>query len=432
MYCVNASLMEAVEAARETEASLREYLALFLTRFGQAEENIHSFIPEQNLKRRILIEAEALMKKFPQLIDRPPLFGVPVGIKDLLHADGFLTRAGSNLPPELLTGEEASIVAKLRSLGGIIAGKTVTEQFAYSGPIPTRNPNNLNHTPGGSSAGSAASVAAGICPLAIGTQTMQSIIAPASFCGVVGYKISYGRIPIDGVILLSPSFDSIGLFTQDMDSMDLAASLVVPDWKPYHSDRKPVLGIPNGIYMSLMDPRVKKTFQDQIEGLQKCGYTVRYADMPWEDSFIAGDAMLRFVQGEMARVHNNWFDRYADLYGAQVHRAIIIGREIDDKELDQYRSGQQEIRNNLEDLKRVEGIDLWVSPAQGGTAPKYGERTGWPGMTAIWSYAGCPSISIPGAAIDGLPLGFQCIGSYGKDEELLYWSKQISLELGAG
>lgn len=393
------------------------------------ESHIQSFVPEVNFNHRIVYEAENLMKKFPLLENRPPLFGIPVGIKDLLHAEGLLTRAGSNLPPDQVTGKEGSIITRLRSLGAVIAGKTVTEEFAYAGPIPTRNPHNINHTSGGSSAGSAASVAAGICPLAIGTQTLRSVIAPASFCGIVGFKPSYGRVSLDGVILLSPSFDSIGFFTQDIFSMEFAAEQLIPDWKPYESDRKPVLGIPNGIYMNLMFDDVKNTFHDQIRTLEKCGYVVRHVDMPWEDSFIAGDAMLRFVQGEMAQVHAAWFDKYAECYGPSVHQGIVSGQKIDDAELERYRQGQMTLRESIEEIKRREGIDIWVSPAQGGIAPKLGVVTGWGGMTAVWSYAGCPAISIPSANINKMPLGFQCIGSYGRDEELLYWSKQISLHL---
>jgi Asp-tRNA(Asn)/Glu-tRNA(Gln) amidotransferase A subunit family amidase len=171
-----------------------------LERINQVETHIRAFVLEDNVNHRIVYEAENLIKKYPHLENRPPLFGIPVGIKDLIHSEGLSTRAGSNLPPEQLTGKEGSFVTRLRSLGALIAGKTVTEEFAYAGPIPTRNPHNINYSPGGSSAGSATSVPAGICPLAIGTQTLRSVIAPASFCGIVGFKPSYGRILLDGVI----------------------------------------------------------------------------------------------------------------------------------------------------------------------------------------------------------------------------------------
>lgn len=374
-------------------------------------------------------DADLLSDKFPTHEKRPPFFGVPIAIKDLIHVDGFPTRAGSELPSSVLTAREGSLTSKLRSLGALFAGKTVTEEFAYHSVTPTRNPHNLAHTPGGSSAGSAASVAAGICPLAVGTQTLRSVIGPASFCGVVGFKPSYQRVALDGVIRLSPSFDTIGFFTQDLDSMQLASSHLLPDWRPFSSDKKPVLGVPNGVYMSFMSDEVRLAFEHQLQSLNKAGYTIRHVDMPWDDAFLAGDAMIRMVQGEMAQVHEAWFKQYEHLYGPSVKAAIQTGQAVPLEELEQYRAGQLKLRADLEQTKRNYCIDVWISPSQGGVAPKGFERTGWSGMTAIWSYAGLPTISVPFTKIDGLPLGLQCIGCFGEDEALLFWTKGIEQSL---
>src|SRR6185436_18009180 len=152
-------------------------------------------------------------------------------------------------PSDLLQGEEAKSVTRLKEAGALIFGKTVTTEFAYFSPGPTRNPHNPEHTPGGSSSGSAAAVAAGFCHLALGTQTIGSIIRPASFCGVVGLKPTYDRISRDGVIPLSPSLDHIGLFTPDVDSAIDAARSLYRDWdEPNEVLRKPILGIPDGPY----------------------------------------------------------------------------------------------------------------------------------------------------------------------------------------
>ncbi len=136
---------------------------------------------------------------------------------------GFATQAGATVPPASFAGEEAISVRRLRDAGGVIAGKTVTTEFAYFEPGPTHNPHNLAHTPGGSSSGSAAAVAAGLCPLAFGTQTIGSVIRPAAFCGVVGYKPTIHRIPSAGLVYFSRTFDHVGLFTQDVAGMALAA-----------------------------------------------------------------------------------------------------------------------------------------------------------------------------------------------------------------
>ncbi|WP_054939921.1 amidase [Paenibacillus ihuae] len=430
MQLARASLAEMLSNGVEPEVSIAKAITHYLERFAELEPQIHAFVPEEQLELRLKREKEQLLASIAAAPDKPALWGIPVGIKDLIHVEGLPTHAGSHLPAEALTGKEGPLVTRLRLLGAVIAGKTVTEEFAYQGPISTLNPHDTAHTPGGSSAGSAAAVAAGICPLAVGTQTLRSVLAPASFCGVFGFKASYGRIPMDGVIQLSPSFDAIGLFTQDLRSMEVAAELLIPGWTPRQVSRKPVLGIPQGVYMQLMSDEVKAVFLAQIESLGKLGYQVKHVEMPWQDELIYGDAMLRFIEGEMARGHADLFEQYAGYYGEPVKDGIARGKQVTDAELETYRRMQLELRQNLEILMEEEGIDLWVSPAQGGTAPKLEEnRTGWAGMTAVWGFAGCPALSIPAASIDNLPLGFQCVGSYGGDEWLLAWSREMALDL---
>ncbi|WP_211749221.1 amidase [Paenibacillus sp. Marseille-Q4541] len=409
------------------KVSLTDCLTNLYERYTTVEPYVKAFIHEDDLNTRLKSDYNILLEKFPD--EKPAFFGIPFAIKDLIHVDGFPTRAGSMLPVNALTTKEGSFITNLRSMGAIFAGKTITEEFAYHSIIPTRNPHNIEHTAGGSSAGSAASVASGICPIAVGTQTLRSVIAPASFCGVVGFKPSYARIPSDGVILLSPSFDTIGFFTQDIKSMIYACSHLVPNWQSFHSDKRPILGVPNGIFMNLMFDDVRRAFENQLKTLEKKGYTIHFVDMPWDEQLVSGDAMIRMVQGEMAQVHENWFRQYEHLYGSSVKTAIKNGQAIPLEELEQLRNGQINLRIDLEKTKIKNGIDLWVTPAQGGVAPKGFEKTGWAGMTAVWSYAGLPTISLPLIKIDGMPLGFQCVGSHGNDEALLFWTKEIERDL---
>jgi Asp-tRNA(Asn)/Glu-tRNA(Gln) amidotransferase A subunit family amidase len=167
-------------------------------RLDTVEDDVRAFRPETGRRTRLSREAAALAARHDDSAVRPLLFGVPVGIKDIFHVDGFTTRAGSSVPAGAITGSEAAAVERLRAAGALPLGKTHTAEFAYYAPPPTRNPNDLAHTPGGSSSGSAAAVAAGECPLALGTQTIGSVVRPAAFCGVVGFKPSYDRIPRDG------------------------------------------------------------------------------------------------------------------------------------------------------------------------------------------------------------------------------------------
>jgi len=222
---------------------------------------VRAFLPEEGRFERLRREEEALQVRWPNRTDpsdpsdpsdskhRPPLFGVPVGVKDIFHVEGFPTGGGSRLPPEALRGPEAACVKTLKEAGALILGKTVSTEFAYFAPGPTRNPWNPEHTPGGSSSGSAAAVGAGLCSLALGTQTIGSILRPAAFCGVVGFKPSYERISRDGVIPLAPSLDHVGFFTPDVAGAERAAAVLCRDWRPAKPGRKPRLGVPEGPYL---------------------------------------------------------------------------------------------------------------------------------------------------------------------------------------
>ena len=218
--------------------------------FNACEPQVLAFMPEEARFDRLRREARQLLDRYPQPDRRPPLFGVLVGVKDIFRVDGFPTRAGSRLPCELFEGEEAASVTRLKQAGALILGKTVSTEFAYFAPGPTRNPRNLQHTPGGSSSGSAAAVASGLCPLALGTQTIGSIIRPAAFCGVVGYKPSYDRVSRSGVIPLSPSLDHVGLFAVNVADVARGARVLISNWRLEIEDRHPILGIPEGPYLN--------------------------------------------------------------------------------------------------------------------------------------------------------------------------------------
>src|SRR5258706_4039005 len=199
-----------IESLRTGELTLPECPWQADTRITEREPSVLSFIPEEERFVRLHKEADALLFTYPDIVNRPPLYGMLAGVKDIFHVDGFTTQAGSHLPFEIFQGNEAESVTKLKNAGALILGKTVTTEFAYFSPGPTRNPHHSEHTPGGSSSGSAAAVAAGFCQLALGTQTIGSIIRPAAFCGVVGVKPTYERISRACVIPLSPMLELLG------------------------------------------------------------------------------------------------------------------------------------------------------------------------------------------------------------------------------
>lgn len=430
-----APLSETAAALRTGELDLFAYITEMCHRVDAIEPRVEALLPEAVRHVRLQREARRLRARFPNPADRPPLYGVLVGVKDIFRVDGFLTRAGSQLPPTALAGPEATCVTALRDAGALILGKTVTTEFAYFEPGPTRNPHNLSHTPGGSSSGSAAAVAAGLCPLALGTQTIGSVIRPAAFCGIVGFKPSYGRIPLDGLILFSESADHIGLFTQDVAGMELAASVVCLNWQPlptsHHASRRPVLGVPEGPYLTQASPEALSAFEIQLAQLEQAGYVVRTVGM-FEEIELINRRHRRMIAAEMAQVHAEWFRQYESLYRPRTAEIIRDGQTVSAEELAAARAGRGLLRDELHARMRHAGIDLWVSPAAPGPAPEGIHATGDPVMNLPWTYAGLPAITLPaGRAENGLPLGLQCVAPYMADEQLLSWAVPIAEVLGS-
>lgn len=305
-----------------------------------------------------------------------------VGVKDLFRVDGMPTRAGSRLPAELFEGPEARVVGDLRRAGATIVGKTAMDEFAYCEPPATRNPCDLRRTPGGSSGGSAAAVASGMCQIAVGSQTLKSVIVPASFCGVIGYVPTYGRVPFDGVPL-SPSFDTVGFLAADLKVLQAVTSRVVPKWRDTGRTDTPVLGVP-----------------------------ARWGS--------ATCCMARW------RVHAGWFARFADSYRPRTLRAVERGRAVSDGRVAECREAQEVFRRMLHESADHFGVDAWICPSSGSVAPLGYEDTGDSWMTAFWSFAGWPSISLP--VFDGeggLPHGLQVVAPAGRDEELLSWAAAL-------
>lgn len=421
-----------VNALRSGELSLFAYLDHLEQAFQELEPAVQAFIPEENRFERLRQEAAVLLEKYPQLINRPPLFGVPVGIKDIFHVDGFSTQAGSRLPQEVLQGRQSQAVTILRESGAFILGKTVTTEFAYFAPGPTRNPNNLDHTPGGSSSGSAAAVAAGLCPVALGTQTIGSVIRPAAYCGVVGYKPSYDRISRAGVIPLSPSLDHIGVFTADVPGADLVASLLCPDWQFIVTHKKPVLGIPDGPYLDNVSAEGLADFQATCEKLKQAGYRVKSA--PVMENFDQIKARHQLVlAAEAAQVHAEWYDRHSDLYDAKTAGLIERGHEVAIGQLTEALAGRRDLRRTFTDQMEKHGLDLWIAPSAPGPAPEGIDSTGDPILNLPWTQSGLPSVNLPtGKSEQHLPLGLQVVGRWYEDEKLLDWTADLEIILSKG
>ncbi|MCW5876105.1 MAG: amidase [Anaerolineales bacterium] len=409
----------------EREATLSMHLAALEADFPQKNARLHAYLEEPERFERLRRAAAGIDAGEPG-----PLRGQLLAVKDIFHVDGLPTRAGSRLPIRELAGREASSVTKLKEAGMLVVGKSVTTEFAYFAPGPARNPHNPAHTPGGSSSGSAAAVAAGLADLALGTQTIGSILRPASFCGVAGFKPSHGRIPADGVIPLAPSFDHVGLFGRSAAAITPAAALLCSDWaNASASDQKPVLAVANGEYLRQADEEMLARFEEEVAKLQRAGYWVRRLD-PFGDLGAIRQRHQLVLAAEATATHAGWFREHSHLYHPRTVALIREGRAIAHRALENARAAALNLRHTLSTQMRIHAIDLWLTPGAPGAAPAGLLNTGDPIMSLPWTQAGLPSLGLPaGKNAAGLPLGIQLVADFGGDESLLAWGADIEAAL---
>lgn len=387
------------------------------------DARLHAFVAEPGRADRLRAAATELRRRWPDPGDRPDLFAIPVAVKDVIHVAGLPTRAGSRLPAEELSGEQAPVITSLLDAGAVVAGKTVTAEFAFMAPNETRNPHHLAHTPGGSSSGSAAAVAAGLVPAALGTQTIGSVIRPAAFCGVLGFKPSYGRISAEGMIPNAPTFDTIGFLAAEPDRLRRLAAATCTGWTPVGDPALPTLptlAVPVGPYLDQAEPEARAAFDRQLDTLRAAGYRVR-------ELAVLGDiaetnrrnAVINLY--ELARSHDAWFDRYAERYRPQTAAGIREGRMIAPDDHARALRDRERFATRLAGL--LGEVDAFVAPSATGPAPRGLETTGSPLMNLPWTQARLPVLGVPaGRSSTGLPLGLQFAAAPGRDEHLLAWA----------
>jgi len=419
---------------RSGELDLIRHIGDLEDNFEAREPQVRAFVPEEGRFSRLRREAGELLNAYPEPAARPPFFGISFGVKDVIHVDGLPTHAGSRVPEARLRGPEAACVSRLKAQGALVLGKTVTAEFAFFAPGPTRNPHNLEHTPGGSSSGSAAAVAAGLAPLCFGTQTTGSVIRPAAFCGVVGFKPTRDRVSGDGYIHLAPSLDHVGLFTTDVKSAEMAASVLLEDWRgpAVSPSSRPVLGIPAGPYLAYGSQLSLAHFERACERLTRAGYALKHVNAMADYEEIMHRHHL-IIDGEAAQVHRVWFDEFGDLYQPKTADLVHRGRSVSPEALIRALEGRRALRDTLMSLMDEHGLDGWITPAAPGPAPLGLESTGNPVMNLPWTHSGLPALNIPsGTTADGLPLGSQIVGRWDKDETLLAFGKVIERDLNPG
>ncbi|MGH2605476.1 MAG: amidase family protein, partial [Anaerolineales bacterium] len=278
----------------------------------------------------------------------------------------------------------------------------------------------------------AAAVAAGLTPLALGTQTIGSVIRPAAFCGVVGFKPSSGRIPTTGVIPLSPTLDQIGFFTFDIESAAYAAPALLPEWSPTRTSGTPTLAVPTGPYLEKASAPALEHFRHVVRMLAANGYSTREDPALLDFEVVASRHQL-ILAAEAAQVHAVWFSRHAERYHPRTAELIRRGQQIDRAARERAIREAMEWRDKLRETMDQKRIDLWICPSAPGTAPRGLESTGDPVMNLPWTQAGFPVLTLPsGKDSADLPYGLQIVARPGDDEKLLDWARGMERAIGYG
>ena len=372
------------------------------------------------------------------------LNGIPVGLKDIIDTADMPTENGTVLHKGRTPRHDATVVRMLRAAGAVMLGKTVTTECAYFSPGKTRNPHNLEHTPGGSSSGSAAAVSAAMVPLALGSQTNGSTIRPAAFCGVYGFKPTHGLVPRGGILQLSRTLDHVGLFARSIEDIAMLAEEVAgydeldPDTRPRARQPfreialeqppiEPTLAFIKTPHWDRMDAEAKEAIGELVAEL---GDRVEEVDL-FPSAAQAWDWHKTIMDAEMAANLEREWTKGRDKLSPQLRALIERGREVRAVDYQRVLRGIAPVTASLDELF-TERYDAILTPASLGVAPKGLAATGDPALCTLWTLLGMPAVSLPlmqGAG--GLPLGVQLVGRRNFDARLLRTARWLAGRLEA-
>lgn len=411
------NISEAAVALRSGRLTSKEVVHRCMERIDRHDSTIKAWVVVDY--DRACMFAENADQELKSGIDRGPLHGIPIGVKDIIDVRGLPTRCGSENTSPDPRSTDAEVVANLRECGAIVLGKTVTCEWACFDPSLTRNPWNLERSPGGSSSGSAAAVAAGMCLGAIGTQTGGSILRPAAFCGVYGLKPSYGSISVNGVQALAPSLDHVGAIARTANDawmlINGMRTLAARDpWSEEPLGTPPPLAIvdtPTDYIQRTASSDVAEVFRTTIEQLRRAGCDIGATEISRSiEDAIEDHQSIMAIEASLTHMGRSWH------FGPRISELIELGRSKSVGDQLRAVAGKHAFSTCAE--KAIDCGRILLMPSVSTTAPGL-DTTGDSRFQAIWSLAGLPAITIPcGLASDGMPVGMQLIGRRNGEREL--------------
>jgi Asp-tRNA(Asn)/Glu-tRNA(Gln) amidotransferase A subunit family amidase len=422
------SLVEAVRLIRAGKLTPVELLDRCLGQIRKYEDAVHAWVLVDEAGARQTAEERTREAGLAQW--RGPLHGIPVGIKDIIDVRGLPTRARSPLCGHAVAPLDAPLVAALRKAGAIILGKTVTVEFACFDPSPTRNPWNLGHTPGGSSSGSAAALAMGMCLGALGTQTGGSLVRPSTYCGVATCKPTFGKLSTEGIVPASASLDHAGPMARTVGDLAvlLDCLLGVASPRPLRPWSPPRLGLLDLSMLAEADEAVRQVTRSALEKLARAGAEIRPLAAPQ----LFGDVLKmhrRIMAVEAAAYHRERFAACRDQYGPMIASLLDEGLAVPAVDYVAATDWHREFRRQAAGL--LDGVDALVMPSTHTTAPATLATTGTPHFQAPWSLARLPVVSVPcGVAADGMPAAVQLVGRMDDEARLLRMAAWCEPALG--
>ncbi len=414
------SISELLDVIEKDEVDLETIIDSFYSRIEQSDPDIQAW--------QYLISKKEYLNQYysnENFYKNSVLKGLPFAVKDVIDTAGIETRMGSKIHNNRVPNMDAAVVIAIKKAGGILMGKTVTTEFAFFKSGKTKNPHDPKHTPGGSSSGSAAAVAAHMTPFALGTQTAASVIRPAAYCGCIAYVASHSEFSLRNIQPLAQSLDSLGMFANDFSDLLLMRRIIQLrsdlDSKQMAKENLRI-GVYSGDQLGEIEPEMQHAMKGFMSRVQR--ESITYVQLPEDiDIKALADHHYKIMAFEVAR--NLQYEFHTGLMDEYITELIHTGLNMAHADYLEHLQSVENIKTDYVNWMNKASIDFTIAPAAPGIAPLGLEKTGQPFMSRPWQVMGLPVTTFPMAHQQNMPLGIQLVGKFHQDDELLEHSDYL-------